>query len=132
MLLSKSAEYGIQAVLSITCHQKNGPILAREIADEWGLPVKYLNKILLQLRRIGILKGTRGVGGGYVLAKLPGEITCLEIVEAIEGPLEKTPKSGKRTKTANRSKQKYIAFRRDMLRYVRTRLGKTTIKQLIS
>jgi len=132
MLLSKSAEYGIQAVLHIAVHEKDGPVLMRQIADEWEMPLNYVHKTLAQLTRVGILNSTRGVGGGYVLAKPPDEITCLEIVEGVEGPLKEGPRPRKRAKTAYRSKQKYIAFRQDIFRSVRSGLAKTTIKQLMS
>ena len=132
MLLSKTAEYGIQAVLSVAVHEKSGPAPGREIADEWGMPPTYTNKILSQLRRVGILSSTRGVGGGFVLAKAPQDITCLEIAEAIDGPLDEERFGLDAARPMDRVKRKYIALRKDMFRYARSQLGKTTIKQLMS
>jgi Rrf2 family protein len=63
-------------------------VKTQEIADRYRLPMNHLAKVLGQLVRAGIARGARGVGGGYQLARPAGEITLLEVVEAVEGPRE--------------------------------------------
>ena len=58
-----------------------------DIADRTGLPQPYLEQILLAVKGAGLVRSKRGVGGGYVLARAPEDITLAEIVAAVEGPL---------------------------------------------
>jgi DNA-binding IscR family transcriptional regulator len=58
-----------------------------ELARRREIPVQFLEQLFATLRRAGILKSQRGVKGGYTFARAPGEITVLEIVELLEGPL---------------------------------------------
>ncbi len=59
----------------------------RDIAERTGLPQPYLEQILLALKGAGLVRSKRGVGGGYVLAREPAEITLGEIVSAVDGPI---------------------------------------------
>ena len=59
----------------------------RDIAERTGLPQPYLEQILLALKGAGLVKSKRGVGGGYVLARAPGEIKLSEIISAVDGPI---------------------------------------------
>lgn len=59
----------------------------RDIADRTGLPQPYLEQILLALKGAGLVRSKRGVGGGYVLARMPAEITLGQIVSAVDGPI---------------------------------------------
>jgi Rrf2 family protein len=59
----------------------------RDIADRTGLPQPYLEQILLALKGAGLVRSKRGVGGGYVLARPPEEITLGQIVSAVDGPI---------------------------------------------
>ncbi len=59
----------------------------RDIAERTGLPQPYLEQILLALKGAGLVRSKRGVGGGYVLARTPAEITLGEIVAAVDGPI---------------------------------------------
>jgi Rrf2 family iron-sulfur cluster assembly transcriptional regulator len=59
----------------------------REIAERTGLPQPYLEQILLALKGAGLVRSKRGVGGGYVLARLPKQITLGQIVSAVDGPI---------------------------------------------
>jgi len=61
------------------------PLTAQQIAEQRGIPEKYLVHILLQLKRVGIVKSIRGSQGGYLLGKSPDEISLLDIVRAIDG-----------------------------------------------
>src|SRR5258706_16469408 len=64
-----------------------GPTSVRDIAERTAIPQPYLEQILLALKGAGLVRSKRGVGGGYVLARSPAEITLGEIVSAVDGPI---------------------------------------------
>lgn len=66
---------------------QNGPVPMGQICQEQKLPRQYMLKIFAALGRAGFVRGNRGRGGGYTLARAPGKISILEIIEAVEGPL---------------------------------------------
>jgi Rrf2 family protein len=87
--ISTKARYGLRALVSLAQHQdSSNPVVLSEIAEEQGISEKYLEHIASMLRAAGIVTGKRGAGGGYQLAQRPEKITVLEIVEALEGPIE--------------------------------------------
>jgi Rrf2 family iron-sulfur cluster assembly transcriptional regulator len=65
----------------------NSPTSVRDIAERTGLPQPYLEQILLALKGAGLVRSKRGVGGGYVLARSPSDITLGSIVSAVDGPI---------------------------------------------
>ena len=71
----------------MTLNAEGLPTSVRDIATRTGLPQPYLEQILLTLKGAGLVKSKRGVGGGYVLAKSPKEITIGAIVRAVDGPI---------------------------------------------
>jgi Rrf2 family iron-sulfur cluster assembly transcriptional regulator len=74
--------------LSLALHaDTEGPTAVRDIAERTGLPQPYLEQILLALKGAGLVRSKRGVGGGYVLARRPEEITLSQIVSAVDGPI---------------------------------------------
>jgi Rrf2 family protein len=87
--VSTRGDYAARALLSLALHQEHGraPTSVRDIAERTGLPQPYLEQILLALKGAGLVRSKRGVGGGYVLARAPGEITMGEIVSAVDGPI---------------------------------------------
>jgi len=86
--VSTRGDYASRALLSLALHgEESGPTSVRDIAERTGLPQPYLEQILLALKGAGIVRSKRGVGGGYVLARGPREITLGEIVSAVDGPI---------------------------------------------
>ena len=86
--VSTRGDYASRALLSLTLHQgESGPTSVRDIAERTGLPQPYLEQILLALKGAGLVRSKRGVGGGYVLARAPAEITLAAIVSAVDGPI---------------------------------------------
>jgi Rrf2 family protein len=86
--VSTRGDYASRALLSLALHLgETGPTSVRDIAERTGLPQPYLEQILLALKGAGLVRSKRGVGGGYVLARDPGEITLGEIVSAVDGPI---------------------------------------------
>ncbi len=88
MKVSTRGDYASRALLSLALHADDGrPNSVRDIAERTGLPQPYLEQILLALKGAGLVRSKRGVGGGYVLARAPAEITLAEIVGAVDGPI---------------------------------------------
>ena len=87
MRLTAKSEYGVLAAIDLACHFGEGPVSAREIAERRAIPPRFLEQLFVSLRRAGIVTAVRGAKGGFVLSRDPGQITVLDVVEALEGPL---------------------------------------------
>ncbi len=86
--VSTRGDYASRALLSLALHlDEAGPTSVRDIAERTGLPQPYLEQILLALKGAGLVKSKRGVGGGYVLARTPQDITLAAILAAVDGPI---------------------------------------------
>jgi Rrf2 family protein len=84
-LVSLRAEYAVKAVLRLALTHSGEPVQAREIASYGGIPAKFVEQIMHDLRAAGLVKSVRGRSGGYVLARHPEEITFADIVNATDG-----------------------------------------------
>ncbi|HUA94037.1 MAG TPA: Rrf2 family transcriptional regulator [Acidimicrobiales bacterium] len=88
MKVSTRGDYASRALLSLALHgAQTVPTSVRDIAERTGLPQPYLEQILLALKGAGLVRSKRGVGGGYVLARGPEEITLAQVVSAVDGPI---------------------------------------------
>ncbi len=87
MRVSTRGDYASRALLSLALHGAETPTSVRDIALRTGLPQPYLEQILLALKGAGLVRSKRGVGGGYVLARPPEEISLDQIVSAVDGPI---------------------------------------------
>ena len=87
MKVSTRGDYACRALLSLALHGGERPTSVRDIAERTSLPQPYLEQILLALKGAGLVRSKRGVGGGYVLARAPEEITLAQIVSAVDGPI---------------------------------------------
>jgi Rrf2 family protein len=87
MDLSSRGKYATRALLDLCLHEEEGPVQIREIAERQRIPLKYLEQILLSLKRLGFVQSRKGPGGGYVLAQPPHAITLGAVVRAMDGPL---------------------------------------------
>ena len=86
--MSTRGDYASRALLSLALHgAQTTPTSVRDIAERTGLPQPYLEQILLALKGAGLVRSKRGVGGGYVLARGPEEITLAQVVSAVDGPI---------------------------------------------
>ena len=90
-MLSKKAKYGLKAMILLAQHYEQGPLLISEIAQKEAIPKKFLELILLELKKQGILHSKKGKGGGYTLAKSPEMIKMGHIVRILDGPLAPLP-----------------------------------------
>jgi Rrf2 family protein len=80
------ADYAVRAAVELAA-SGDAPVSAERIADAQKIPVNFLENILLDLRRAGIIESRRGAAGGYLLARPAGEIVLADVVRAVEGPL---------------------------------------------
>lgn len=87
MRLTTKGRYGLRAMFELAKNFGKGPIAIRTISERQHLSVHYLEQLLSQLRRSGLIKSVRGPGGGYVLAKKPSKISIGDIVRTLEGPI---------------------------------------------
>ena len=88
MKLSRTVAYAIQATLQLAENDSKTPIPCSRLASQGAMPERFLLQILRNLVTHGILQSTRGVDGGYALVRRPEEISVLEVIEAIDGPLD--------------------------------------------
>lgn len=87
MKLSTKGRYGTRAMIDIALYKESGSTLLKDIASRQGISLKYLDHILSNLRKAGLIKNVRGKGGGYSLTRPAAQITLCEIIEAVEGTL---------------------------------------------
>lgn len=87
MRLTSKSEYALLAVIEIALNADEGAVNSRAIAERRGIPLNFLEQILHELRKAGIISSLRGPKGGFVLAQPAAEITVLDVVEAVDGPL---------------------------------------------
>ena len=91
MKVSTRGDYACRALLSLALHGSDTPTSVKEIAERTNLPQPYLEQILLAVKGAGLVRSKRGVGGGYVLARPPQEISLAQILAAVDGPLTTLP-----------------------------------------
>jgi Rrf2 family protein len=87
MQITRQADYAIRAVLYISKLNANQRAATSQIAKEQRIPPSFLAKIISQLSIAGLLQTSRGARGGVTLAKSPEEVSLLDVVEAIDGPI---------------------------------------------
>ena len=85
--LTRAADYAVRAMMHIGSLPEDSVALKDDIADAQHIPPSFMAKILRQLVKTGLLRSARGVNGGFALARDPGKISLLDIVEGIEGPI---------------------------------------------
>ncbi|MGH7254008.1 MAG: RrF2 family transcriptional regulator, partial [Nitrospiraceae bacterium] len=91
MKVSFKATYGIMAALDLAMHNGISPVQAKAIARRHAMPLRFLEQVLHAMKKAGLVESLRGARGGYLLGKLPAEISLAEIVEALDGPLTPAP-----------------------------------------
>jgi Rrf2 family protein len=90
-MLSMKAKYGLKALLVLAEHRADGPILIADLSRREHIPRKFLESILLQLRRAGYLLSKKGRGGGYMLGTAPETIILGDVIRLLDGPLALVP-----------------------------------------
>ncbi len=87
MQITRASEYAMLGLLALSRRPAGSVEMVDVLAHEEGVPTSFLGKIFQSLSRAGIVKSARGSGGGFSLVRTPGEITVLEVIEAVEGPI---------------------------------------------
>ena len=87
MKLSRTAGYALQATLQLAQAGSLNPVPCSQLASEGGMPERFLLQILRNLVTHGILHSARGVDGGYTLDRPANQISILQVIEAVDGPL---------------------------------------------
>ena len=90
-MLSKKTKYGIKALAYIARKKDSKPVQASEISESENISQKFLESILLELRKSGFLGSKKGKGGGYYLIKEPNEIRMTAVIRVLEGPIAMVP-----------------------------------------
>ena len=90
-MLSKKTKYGLKALTFIARSDNDSPVRVSEIAENEQIPQKFLESILLTLRKSGILGSKKGKHGGYYLREAPSEILMTDVMRVLEGPIAMVP-----------------------------------------
>jgi len=88
--LSKKADYALMAMKHLAQNRSASSTSAREIAEQYDIPIELMAKVLQRLVRIGLLASTQGTRGGYTLGRPPATISVADVIEAIDGPFTVT------------------------------------------
>jgi Rrf2 family protein len=88
MHITYKGDYALKTILDLALHYGESPVAIHDLAKRADIPVKFLEQILLDLKRGGFVLSRRGKVGGYLLAKAPGEIKLGEVIRFIDGPIE--------------------------------------------
>lgn len=86
-MLSKKAQYAFKALGYLAARYEEGPVLIGEIAKKKGIPLKFLENILLELKNAQVLDSKKGKGGGYYLKDRPDSTSLAKVMRVVEGPI---------------------------------------------
>jgi Rrf2 family transcriptional regulator, cysteine metabolism repressor len=86
-VISQRCHYALKAILQLALHEGKGSLTIGQIAKAQGIPVRFLEAILRQLKQAGLAKSTRGKAGGYALGRAARSISVRSVISALEGPL---------------------------------------------
>ena len=87
MTVSTRGRYALRMMIDIAKHRDNQVVTLKDISERQGISVKYMEQIVPNLTRVGLLRSERGSNGGYMLTKAPDQYTAGEIIRSIEGKL---------------------------------------------
>jgi Rrf2 family protein len=90
-MLNKKTQYAFKALTYLAEHQSHGPVLIADIAKKKKIPLKFLENILLELKKAGMLDSKKGKGGGYFLNIPASKIPLADIIRKIDGPISMLP-----------------------------------------
>jgi Rrf2 family protein len=128
--LSKKADYALMAMKHLAQKRDVSSTSAREIAEQYDIPIELMAKVLQRLVRMGLLASTQGTRGGYTLGRPPAAINVVDVIEAIDGPFTVTACSTEKNDCEQYSKCSI----RDPLWQIRERiaaaLGTVTIAEI--
>ena len=90
-MISKKTQYAFKALMQLSHEYEKGPVLIADISRKKKIPLKFLENILLELKKANILGSKKGKGGGYYLAKDPHKILLADVLRLVDGPIALLP-----------------------------------------
>ena len=94
MKLSTKGRYAVTAMMDLAINDRNGPVTLAEISSCQGISLSYLEQLFAKLRKVGLVEGVRGPGGGYRLGKPVDKVTVAEIILAVDESIDSTQCQG--------------------------------------
>ena len=133
MKLTTRSEYGLLALVYLARHESEGYISIDTIAKAQGIPPKFLEQLMLALKRAHFVRSTKGQHGGYALAKTPRQISLAEVIRLFDGALAPTESVSENfyESTPIEKEKKISAVFKDIRDYVSDKLEKTTIADVM-
>jgi Rrf2 family cysteine metabolism transcriptional repressor len=133
MKLTARSEYALLALVYLARHENEGYISIDVIAKAQGIPPKFLEQLMLALKRAHFVRSTKGQHGGYTLAKEPHQITLAEVVRLFDGALAPTESVSENfyESTPIEKEKKLTRVFKDIRDYVSQKLEKTTIADVM-
>lgn len=130
MRISAKADYAVRAALELAASPDQAPVKGTRLAEAQKIPLQFLEQIMLELKRAGLVATKRGARGGYWLALPAAEVTVADVIRAVEGPLanihDLSPEQTSYTGPARRLSDVWIAVRANL----RAVLEEVTLEQL--
>lgn len=130
MKLTRASSYALHAVVHMASQKKNDPVASHVIAQARGIPDRFLLKVLKPLVTAQVLSSVKGPNGGYRLARAPQDITMLEILEAVDGPIRGNAPSSF-TEKDNPLRRRLDDICNQSAEFTRKQLGKVRISELV-
>jgi Rrf2 family protein len=130
MIITQKSQYAVRALFSLACFDGNKPLKIAEIAVNQGIPARFLEVILGQLKQAGFVESRRGVDGGYWLATSPREINVGQIVQAIDGPI--VINSNTETLAGSPSSELFVDFWNDAAATLQNYLDTTSLADMVA
>lgn len=131
MRISAKADYAVRAALELSASPDGAPVKGTALAEAQAIPLQFLEQIMLELKRSGLVETKRGAHGGYWLAKPPDQITVADVIRAVEGPLanihDLSPEETSYPGPAERLRDVWIAVRANL----RAVLEEVTLAELV-
>jgi Rrf2 family protein len=129
MKLTRAASYAVHALVFMASQKNSQPMASHNIAQARGIPERFLLKVLKPLVSVRILLSIKGPNGGYRLARSPHEITLLDVLEAVDGPIRGQASFG-RDETDSNLNRRLDQICNQAAEQVRKQLGKIRISEL--
>jgi Rrf2 family protein len=87
MRVSAKSDYALRALIELAIREEDGPVSAEELGSAQDIPRGFLQSILADLRRAGVVRSQRGQAGGWLMARAPREVSVADVIRAVDGPL---------------------------------------------
>ncbi len=134
MKLTTRSEYGLLALVYLARHESEGFISIETIATAQGIPPKFLEQLVLALKRAHFLRSAKGQKGGYELAKKPDQISLAEIIRLFDGALAPTESVSENfyEHTPIEKEKRLLSVFKDIRNYISHKLETTTIADVMN